>query len=202
MRITPDHLISTARKELLPGGRPMPIRRCVVLHYTAGATALSSIDYWRSPAAKGASAHLVIDRDGALFQCRPFDRTAGHAGISRWVDPATGNRYTNLNACSIGIELANAGDNPDLAKRHSTLPPLRAAHRNGGPVRLWENYTEAQLTVCRAVVALLVVRYNLDDITGHDCIAPERKADPGPAFPMQPLREANGFVGLPKVHWK
>jgi N-acetyl-anhydromuramyl-L-alanine amidase AmpD len=44
-----------------------------------------------------------------------------------------------------------------------------------------------------------VGRYSLDDITGHDCIAPERKLEPGPAFPMVPLREARGFKGLPAV---
>ena len=43
-------------------------------------------------------------------------------------------------------------------------------------------------------------KVNLDDITGHDCIAPERRNDPGPAFPMQELRELCGFSGLPEVH--
>jgi N-acetylmuramoyl-L-alanine amidase len=52
------------------------------------------------------------------------------------------------------------------------------------------------------VAKVLVACYQLDDITGHDCIAPERKDDPGPAFPMAELRAACGFTGLPAVHRK
>ena len=52
-----------------------------------------------------------------------------------------------------------------------------------------------------ALAKALCDRYHLDDITGHDCIAPERKIDPGPAFPMADLRAFCGFgKTLPKVH--
>jgi N-acetylmuramoyl-L-alanine amidase len=189
------------RHRLIPGGASMPIRRCLVVHFTAGASAASSIDFWQTPAAKGASAHLVIDRDGTIYQCRPFDRTAGHAGVSQWADPKTGRRFSGLNACSIGIELANAGDSDvRWARQQPGYATLRAAHRNGGRAADWEVYPAAQLAACEAVSKLLVARYKLDDITGHDCIAPARKTDPGPAFPMQQLREACGFSGLPTVH--
>ena len=200
MKITADHWLETARRRLILGGATMKTRRCVVIHFTAGATAQSSIDFWRKPAAKGASAHVVIDRDGTIYQCRPFDRTCGHAGESRWIDPNTGRRHYGMNACSIGIELANGGDSPELIAKWSNLAPVKAAHRNGGTVRLWEAYTEPQLAACTLVTRALVERYNLDDVTGHDCIAPERKNDPGPAFPMQALREACGLSGLPAVH--
>ncbi len=145
----------------------------------------------------------MIDRDGTIFQCRPFDLTCGHAGPagrSRWRDPKTGLLYDGLNSCAIGIELANAGDATSLAQRWSKLPVTRARHRNGGPAKSWETYPDAQLAACQEVTKALVARYNLDDITGHDCVAPERKADPGPAFPMQALREACGFAGLPVVY--
>lgn len=178
----------------------MPVRRCVVIHYTAGATARSSINFWKTKSAKGASAHVVIDRDGTIIQCRPFNRTAGHAGVSRWRDPKTGVLYEGLNSCSIGIELANAGDNVKLARRWSKMPLVKAAHRNGGPAKDWEAYPPAQLAAVTKLVQALVKRYRLDDITGHDCIAPERKSDPGPAFPMEKLRQACGFSGLPIVY--
>jgi N-acetylmuramoyl-L-alanine amidase len=199
MTVTEDHLLRGARQDRLPGGRTMPVRRCVVVHFTAGATAQSSVNFWKTKAAKGASAHLVIDRDGSIIQCRPFNRTAGHAGISRWRDPNTGKLYTGLNTCSIGIELANAGDNEKLARRWSKLPLVMARHRNGGPEKYWEAYDPRQLVALTKVVQALVRRYRLDDITGHDCIAPERKNDPGPAFPMEQLREACGLSGLPIV---
>lgn len=174
----------------------MDVRRFLVIHFTAGATAQSSIDFWKSPEAKGANAHIIIDRDGTIYQCRPFNRTAGHAGKSTWRDPKTGIRYDGLNACAIGIELANGGDS--FPTRFSRLPATHARHKNGGPMTDWETYPEAQLAACFALSKLLVDRYHLDDVVGHDDIAPDRKNDPGPAFPMQKLREACGFQGMPK----
>ena len=200
MTIRDDHWIEGVQHDRISGGAAMPIRRCVVIHFTAGATARSSVNFWKTKSAKGASAHVVIDRDGTIIQCRPFNRTAGHAGVSRWRDPKTGTLYDGLNDCSIGIELANAGDDPKLARRWSKLPLVAAAHRNGGPVQDWEDYPPAQLAAVTKLVKALVKRYRLDDITGHDCIAPERKSDPGPAFPMEKLRQACNFSGLPIVY--
>ena len=202
MQIGNDWLEGVRRRDIA-GGLPMTIRRCLVIHFTAGATGASSIDFWKTPAAKGACAHLVIERDGTVIQCRPFNRTCGHAGVSRWQDPRTGTRYGGANAYSIGIELANAGADASAlswARKQIGFASLGAAHSNGGPVQEWEAYPAAQLTACTAVAKVLVARYQLDDITGHDCIAPERKNDPGPAFPMANLRAACGFSGLPAVH--
>lgn len=192
MNVTTDHWLNTATRKPLEGGTPMGTRRFLVIHFTSGATAVSSINFWRTPAAKGASAHLVIDRDGTVYQCRPFNRTCGHAGKSSWQG------FSGLNSCSIGIELANAGDDPDLAKRWTKLPLVSAKHKNGGPVKEWEAYTPEQLAACEEVSKVLVARYKLDDVVGHDDVAPDRKVDPGPAFPMLKLREACGFSGLPK----
>ena len=103
--------------------------------------------------------------------------------------------FRQLNSCSIGLELANAGDDPQLAAKWSKLPLVTAKHKNGGPAKQWEAYPEAQLLVLIDVCKALVARYKLDDIIGHEDIAPSRKNDP--AFPMQRLREACGFKGLP-----
>ncbi len=200
MTITADHWLEGVPRDVIAGGQEMRVRRCLVIHFTSGASAQSSVDFWKTRAAAGASAHLVIDRDGAVIQCRPFNRTAGHAGKSRWRDPKTGKLYVGLNDCSIGIELANAGDDSALTARWSKLPVVRARHRNGGPMKPWEAFPAAQLVRCTEVALALVERYRLDDVTGHDCIAPERKTDPGPAFPMAALREACGLAGLPVVH--
>jgi len=190
--ITPDHWLAEAIRRPLPGGSPMPVRRFLVIHFTAGASAESSISFWRTPAAKGASAHLVIDRDGTVFQCRPFNVTCGHAGKSRWKDPKSGREFVGLNSCSIGIELANGGSSYP-ARFAGGLLPIRAAHKHGGPVVEWEAYPAAQLAACEAISKALVTRYKLDDLIGHEDIAPGRKTDPGPAFPMGDLREACGF---------
>ncbi|MBK1884617.1 N-acetylmuramoyl-L-alanine amidase [Luteolibacter pohnpeiensis] len=197
MKITDDHWLEDAKRVPLPGGAVMSIRRFLVMHFTSGATAMSSINYWKE-LGNGVCAHVVIDRDGTIYQCRPFNRTCGHAGASQWKDPNTGITYFDLNSCAIGIEMANGGDSDSLIERFSKLKPLVARHKNGGPVKNWEKYPKAQLDACEAVSKALVARYNLDDLVGHDDIAPERKVDPGPAFPMQAMREACGFQGLPK----
>lgn len=204
MKVGTDHWLTEVQREFIAGGNEMPIRRCLVTHFTSGATAMSSVRYWRTAAAKGACAHIIIDRDGTIIQCRPFNRTCGHAGVSRWVDPNTGNKYTGLNSCSIGIELANAGDDKALAERwgHANPKTVMLKHRNESKVKAWEVYAQAQLASLRKVSKLLVSRYRLDDLTGHDCIAPERKNDPGPALDIMALRVHCGFTGLPAVHHK
>lgn len=194
MKIT-NHLLTPSIQRLIPGGADLPIRRFLVIHFTAGASAQSSIDYWNQ-LANGVCAHIVIDRDGTIYQCRPFNRTAGHAGPSKWRDPHTGKLYSGtLNKVAIGIELANGGDT--YPTKFSTLKPTWSRHKNGGRERNWETYPAAQIDACLALSKLLVDTYHLDDILGHDDCAPDRKNDPGPAFPMLQLREHCGFHGLP-----
>lgn len=200
MIITDTHFLDTAKRAPIRGGGAMNIRRVLVIHFTAGATGSSSVEAMKQ---RKVSAHLVIDRDGSVTQCVPFNQVALHAGRSRWVDPKTGIRYEGVNSCGIGIELANAGCDAGAlswARKQPGFASFDARHPNGGPTVEWEHFSLAQLRACFAVSKLLVAHYRLDDITGHDCIAPERKNDPGPAFPMRALREACGFTGLPAVH--
>ena len=191
MKITADHWIDTAIRKPIKGGNAMNIRRFLIMHFTSGATAQSSIDFWKTPEAKGASAHFVIDRDGTLYQCRPCNTTCGHAGVSTWHH--AGRTFTGLNACTIGIEFANAGDSSNLINKWSKLPPLLAKHKNGGPRCNWERYTTEQIATGKALALALVQRYTLDAILGHDDIAPDRKVDPGPAFPMDEIRQWCGL---------
>jgi N-acetylmuramoyl-L-alanine amidase len=195
-----DHFLDGVDQDLLPAIRPMNVRRALVIHFTGGATGASSIESMRD---NRLSAHVVVERDGTVTQCVPFNRVASHAGVSRWRDPNTNVLYQGLNSCSIGIEIANAGNDPaalSWARRQPGFASITARHRKGGAVQEWESYPEAQLAAVFEIAKALVETYRLDDITGHDCIAPERKDDPGPAFPMADLRQACGFDGLPVVH--
>lgn len=202
MNISTDHWLSGAVRKVIPGGAGMGVRRFLVIHYTEGWGALTSYAHWLG---SGTNAHLIIDRDGSIYQCRPFDRTCAHAGASSWVDPKTGVAYHGLNSCSIGIELANCGTlirdvYPDTAGKGfagKRIPRMVARHKNGGALKQWEVYPAAQLEALERVSKALVARYRLDDIVGHDDIAPTRKSDPGPAFPMEALRLACGFKGMP-----
>ena len=76
----------------------------IVLHYTADppttATPPRAIRWWLHKDCVGrarASAHYVIERDGAVWQCVPLDRAAWHVATTGW------------NGRSVGIEIANAG---------------------------------------------------------------------------------------------
>lgn len=163
----------------------------LVMHYTAAGSLKSAVDWLCNPTAR-ASAHLVIGRDGSVTQLVPFDRKAWHAGRSRWQD------RTGLNHCSIGIELDNFGllsGAPGGWRTHWGRPVpdvevLQAAHRHGGGTRGWHRFTDLQLDRAREIAVLLVRKYGLRDVLGHDDIAPGRKTDPGPAFPMQSFRDA------------
>lgn len=206
MKVLANHRLDTAKQLVYHNQSPMNIRRFLVIHHTAGASALSSYEFWKTPQAKEAEAHILIDRDGTVYQVMPFNQRADHAGKSAWVDPGTGKRYEYLNSCSIGIELANAGpDEPgldahDWAKKQPGYKTILSRHKNGGPVLPWECYPAAQLAALYEVCKVLVVRYNLDDLMGHDDIAPNRKVDPGPALDMTALRKHCGFTAeLPKL---
>ena len=74
----------------------------IIIHYTAGASAESSVRTLTNPAAK-ASAHIVIGRNGSITQLVPFNTIAWHAGKSSYDDR---HGYNNF---SIGIEIDNAG---------------------------------------------------------------------------------------------
>lgn len=200
MNVTNAHTVEGAISDPIPGGGPMPTRRCLVWHFTGGATAASSVEAMKE---RGVSAHVVVDRDGSIRQCRPFNVKCAHAGKSRWQDPATGKKYGTANEYGIGIEIANAGDDPDAlkwAKKHGASTRM-AKHPNGGPITEWEEYPDVQIKAVKELSQALVKKYNLDDCTTHEAIAPERKNDPGPCFPLEDLRDACGFGRTrPKVH--
>lgn len=169
------------------GGQMTP--EYLVMHYTAGRSALSSINWLTNPTAK-ASAHLVIGRDGSITQLVPFDTIAWHAGRSSW------NGRHGLNQYSLGIELDNAG----MLTRHGNKfrawfgqefeehDVIEAVHKHGGSLSGWHLYTAEQLETALEVAAFLIHHYRLKDIVGHDDIAPRRKQDPGPAFPIEKFK--------------
>ena len=98
------------------------------------------------------SAHLLIDRQGALTQFVSFHHRAWHAGRSN---------HNGRDACnnfSIGIELEGTDDHPYSPAQYQTLTAVSKLIMQHYP-----DVTEEQ-------------------IVGHQEIAPGRKTDPGPAF--------------------
>jgi N-acetylmuramoyl-L-alanine amidase len=167
------------------GGALKP--KYLVMHYTAGSSAKSSIESLCTKKPQGnASAHIVLARDGTITQLAPFNVVTWHAGVSQW------NGIEGLNPHSIGIEIDNAGPMNQVGdqfvawfgKAFPASEVMMAAHKHGGPVRPWHAYTAIQIERCMELADLLVRHYGLTDILGHDDIARGRKQDPGPAFPL------------------
>jgi N-acetyl-anhydromuramoyl-L-alanine amidase len=98
------------------------------------------------------SAHLLIQRDGAVVQYVPFNRKAWHAGKSSFAGREECNEY------SIGIELEGTDDLPFTDQQYAQLARITRLLMNAYPA----------ITPAR--------------ITGHSDIAPGRKTDPGPCF--------------------
>ena len=162
----------------------------IVIHYTAGSSGIGSASYLAKSSTKS-SAHIVIDRDGKIIQLIPFRVRAAHAGKSVW----NGRKY--LNQYSIGIEIDNAGPLEKIAdkyvswfkKKYKEEDGIKSIHRNETKARYWHTYTKEQIDAVENVCKLLIEQYDIKIVVGHEEISPGRKTDPGPAFPLDSMRE-------------
>ena len=157
----------------------------LVLHYTAsGDNKDGDAKYFQRRNAQ-ASAHLVIERDGSVVQCVPFDKKAWHAGKSSWKG------VNGCNSFSIGIEIDNWGlltkrENGEYYSHTGTKVSsdkvISAKNKLGNP-GYWEVYPEAQLNAVERIVKVILETYpSITEIVGHEDISPRRKIDPGPAL--------------------
>jgi N-acetylmuramoyl-L-alanine amidase len=132
----------------------------------------------------------VVSRDGTITQLAPFNIKTWHAGKSHWEG------LTGLNEYAIGIEMDNAGlltrtGDTFTAWFGASYPAsqaIHARHKLDPEPRWWHAYTQKQIEAALKLASLLVKEYGLTDVLGHDDIAPERKRDPGPAFPLESIR--------------
>lgn len=182
-----------ARFAVSPHTGGMIAPRFLVIHYTASSSAASTVAWFQHQDSR-VSAHLVIARDGTPTQLVPFNRAAWHAGRSSWGSLKGLNRY------SIGVELDNAGRllrsggkwiSPLTRRSYPDSEVTLACHKNdppGTPPCGWHAYTSAQIESTLECGLTLFKHYPLTDILGHDDIAPGRKSDPGPDFPLASMR--------------
>ena len=94
----------------------------------------------------GVRSHYVIGRDGSIYQLVNEKNVSFHAGKSQLP-----NGQTNLNSCTIGIELMTSFD---------------------------EAPTEQQIKSHTLLVKDIKKRYKIEYVLRHSDIAPERKTDP------------------------
>jgi len=132
----------------------------VIIHFTAQDSAAQTLKTFTLVKTQ-VSAHYVIGRDGKVYHMLNDYLRAWHAGVSKW------GSISDMNSCSIGIELDNNGSEP---------------------------YKPAQINSLLALLAQLKKNYNIpaSNFIGHQDIAPVRKPDPGPYFPWKILAQ-RGF---------
>jgi len=178
-----QHLWSKKNRE------PLICHDNIVIHYTAGATALSSVRYLISENTP-VSAHVLIARDGTIYQMVDFNTQAWHCGKSKLYGK------TDLNARSIGIELENAGlltktekyFKAWFGKRIHNDQVVELPHPGTGQRAWWQTYTQPQLNTLKQVCSLLLFHYKFRRIVGHNEISLSGKIDPGPAFPLKEFK--------------
>jgi N-acetylmuramoyl-L-alanine amidase len=171
--------------------------RIAVIHYavTESAGVTADVLKARDQGDKDyASCHVTIDSTGRVIQMVPFNRRANHAG------PSTYDGLSDVGAFSLGIEISNPG--PLIKQPDGSLRTSYGKRWDGGAVEAfhkgglapknwthWAEYSQVELDLCAHICALWKREYGIVDVVGHDEIAPGRKFDPGPAFPMDWLRE-------------
>lgn len=132
----------------------------VIIHHTAQDSVEQTLRTFTLPK-KEVSAHYVIGNNGTVYHILNDYLRAHHAGAGRW------GSVTDMNSCSIGIELDNNGAEP---------------------------FADAQVNSLLALLAQLKQTYNIPtaNFIGHGDFAPTRKTDPSILFPWKTLAQ-NGF---------
>ncbi len=167
------------------GGAMTP--RWTVLHDTAGRLEpFSSVNWFASKECK-TSAHFVVERDGTITQMVPTNRRAFHAGVSTWKG------VQGLNSCSVGIEIVNPGKldekgNAWFGKAAEPADIVAKSTPNHGK-GWWLPYTPQQIAAVKAICRAVIEEYpDCNEIVTHWQIAPKRKIDPCPLFPLEEVQ--------------
>src|ERR1051325_2609849 len=127
----------------------------LLLHYTGMPNADEALQRL-CDATSQVSSHYFVFEDGRVVQCVPEALRAWHAGQSSW------GGLTDINSCSIGIEIANPG--------HGWR---------------YDDFPEAQIAAVIALGRDILARQSIpaSRVLGHSDVAPMRKDDPGEKFP-------------------
>ena len=151
---SPNHEARDARIDIL------------LMHYTGMQTAEEAVARLTDRQAR-VSCHYFVYEDGRIDQLVPEARRAWHAGLSSWKGA------TDINARSIGIEVANPG------------------HEYG-----YRDFPDTQIDALIALCREIFARHHIrrERVLAHSDIAPARKKDPGEKFPWARLAQAG--IGL------
>jgi len=138
----------------------------LVFHYTGMADADAAVARLCDPQSK-VSAHYLVHEDGRVVALVDEANRAWHAGEAFW------RGITDINGCSVGIEMHNPG------------------HEFG-----YRDFPGAQIAALGGLAREILARHPIPagNVVGHSDVAPRRKQDPGERFPWRRL--AQDGVGL------
>ncbi len=144
----------------------------IVLHYTSSDLPRSLYLLTKEEVS---SHYLIAEQPATIYRLVDENRRAWHVGNSQW------NGRTWLNSSSIGIEMVNQG--------YTETPEGR----------VWQPWGEQQIDSLVLLLKDIMQRHGLtaEHVVGHSDIAPQRKVDPGPAFPWQRLAQ-EGLILWPE----
>lgn len=158
------------------------------------------IQGFRKDVDRPASWHLLIARDGAIYQSAPVTVGTWHAGVAGVI---AGRRFPNINHATVSCELENAGRlkrlgdaaycwpyflNPSAPPNQRrpdprcALPIDRAVVTRSG---IFDGFTPAQEASAAVVVRALVDRFGWSREVcsyGHVDFDPQHREDPGPVW--------------------
>ena len=134
----------------------------LLLHYTGMRSAEAALS-WLCDPDSSVSSHYFVFEDGRVVRLVDEARRAHHAGVSCWAGE------TDINSCSVGIEIANPG------------------HEFG-----YRPFPDAQIDAVIALSLDILGRHAIppERVLAHSDVAPSRKQDPGELFPWQRLNAA------------
>ena len=106
------------------------------------------------------SCHYFIKKNGEILTLVPDLYISWHAGISKWKN------FKSLNKYSIGVEISNPGHNSSYKK-----------------------FNKNQIKSILILAKFIIKKYKIKSkfILGHSDISPDRKKDPGEKFPWKYL---------------
>jgi N-acetylmuramoyl-L-alanine amidase len=134
----------------------------IVLHYTGMVDAEAALELLRARGSE-VSSHYFVFEDGRIIQLVQESNRAWHAGKALWAGE------TDINSCSIGIEIANPGHDhgyPDFPKRQIA----------------------AVTALCRSILTRSAIAPAR--VLAHSDVAASRKQDPGEKFPWRTLYDS------------
>lgn len=205
--------VETRRTVALASGKPLAI----VWHWTGGGDpaalcrrirALPPPEHASTRERQAASAagiepaaaswHLLIGRNGAVFQTAPLTRGTWHVGRKGRI----GGALREVNRCTVGIELDNLGEvtpAPGGGWTNGTYsaPPDREVVVVAG--RTFDGFPAAQVAAAERVTRAVAAAFGLsraDCSFGHCDFDSPRKQDPGPVWRGSVLPRVLTAAGL------